>query len=97
MLLRVIVYSITSFIWFILTNLECLYLTILEAMKSQLEWSHKKFIKFEMKKGRSRKENKEFLKQGFPNSIEKCREGLEILLGEILAIQWFCHFADKIL
>ena len=42
-------------------------------MKSQLEWSHKKFIKFEMKKGRSRKENKEFLKQGFPNGIEKCR------------------------
>ena len=38
-------------------------------MESELQWGQKKFIKFEMKKGRSKEENK--LKQGFSNSIER--------------------------
>ena len=38
-------------------------------MQLQLEWGQKKFIKFEMKKGRSKEEYK--LKQRFPNSIER--------------------------
>ena len=65
-------------------------------MQSQLEWDQKKFIKFETKKGRSKKENKQKLRQGFPNSIERWRRGLVILLGGILTIQLFCHTADKI-
>ena len=46
-------------------------------MQSQLEWGQKKLIKFEMKKGRSKEKNK--LKQGFPNSTEGWRRGLEFV------------------
>ena len=49
-------------------------------MQSQLEWGEKKFIKLEMKKGRSKEENK--LKQGFPNSIERWRRSWEFCLEE---------------
>ena len=47
-----------------------------------------KFIKIEMEKGRTKKENKQ-LKQGFRNNIEIWRKGLETLLGEILTTHAF--------
>ena len=67
-------------------------------MQSQLEWSQKKFIKFEMRKGESKEQNKQWLKKGFSNSVERWREErkLEILLGGILAIQCISHAEDKI-
>ena len=49
-------------------------------MQSQLEWGKRKFIKFEMKKGRSKEENK--LEQSFPNSTERWRRGWEFCLEE---------------
>ena len=49
-------------------------------MQSELEWNQKKFIKFEVKKGGSKEENK--LKQGFQNSIERWRKGWEFCLEE---------------
>ena len=49
-------------------------------MQSQLEWGHKRLIKFEMKKGRSKEENK--LKQRFSNSIERWRRGWEFCFEE---------------
>ena len=49
-------------------------------MQSQLEWGKRKFIKFEMKKGRSKEENK--MKQSFQNSIERWRRGWEFCLEE---------------
>ena len=51
-------------------------------MQVHLEWDQKKFINFEMKKGVSKVEKKE-LKQGFSNSIERCKKGLEFYLGGI--------------
>ena len=57
----------------------------------------KKFIKSEMKNGRSKAENKQKLKQGFPKSFERCKEGrLEILIVGIFTIHYFCHFEDEI-
>ena len=46
-------------------------------MLSQLKWGQKKLIKFEMKKGGSKKENKQQLRQGFPNCFERWRRELE--------------------
>ena len=55
-------------------------------MQSRLEWGQEKFIKFEMKKGRSKEENK--LKQDFPNSIESrfliMRSAIELALPVVL-------------
>ena len=44
-----------------------------------------------MKNGGSKKENKQLLRQGFPNSFERWRRGLGILLWGILTVQCFCH------
>ena len=41
-------------------------------MQSQLEWIQKKFIKIKMKKeGSKKKKNEQYVKQSFPNSIER--------------------------
>ena len=71
-------------------------------MQSRLEWGEKKFRKLEMKKGRSKEENK--LKQGFPNSIERWRRSWEFCLEEfrpfiafiILQIRFSNHQLIKI-
>ena len=55
-------------------------------MQSQLEWDEKKFIKFEMKKGRSKMKNTQYSREGFPNKTERWKRGLRILLGGILTI-----------
>ena len=66
-------------------------------MQTQLEWGQKKFIKFEMKKGRSKEENK--LKQGFPNSTERWRTGSKFwafLAFIMLQIRFSSHRLIKI-
>ena len=44
-------------------------------MQSKLEWGQKKLIKFEMKKGKSKKENNQLLKQCFPTALKGGERG----------------------
>ena len=48
-------------------------------MKPQLYWGQKNFIKFEMEKRGSKKEKKQQLRHGFPNSIERFKRGESVV------------------
>ena len=48
-------------------------------MKPQLYWGQKNSIKFEMEKRGSKKEKKQQLWQGFPNSVERFKRGESVV------------------
>ena len=89
------VWLLRSFFCFILTNLSLISFIWLVYKLCNPNWSEVRRNLSSLKREVVKRENKQELKQGFPNRIGRWRKRLEILLGGILTIscKWNFYWA----